>query len=178
MKNHFYSISIFFNKKFKLKQIFVILFTSSIYAPAYAAVATATATVDITSTIIINTINGVFFGDISPGAAAGTLALSPSGIRTTTGGVTVNTAIAGSPATFDVQGTPNATYSVSLPAAVIMSNVASSIVMDTFTSSPATTGVIGASGQQTLFVGATLNVGSNQSFGTYTGSLSVTVDYN
>ena len=162
-----------------VKQSFVLLLALSMYVPVYAATATATATADITSTITVRTINGLIFGDISSGAEAGTLALSPGGVRTTTGGVTVNRAIAGSPAAFDVQGDPNATYSITFPAAVIMSNgTPNTMVIDKFTSSPETTGVIDASGQQTLFVGATLNVNSNQSFGTYSGELTVTVDYN
>ena len=176
MKNITDSVVVYLSKL--LKQLFLMLIMLTIYIPAYAAVATATATANITSTITVSTINGLFFGDISSGAVAGTLILSPGGIRTTTGGVTVNTAVAGSPATFDVQGTPNATYSISLPAAVVMTDGTSTMVIDNFTSSPVTTGVIGASGQQTLFVGGTLNVSSNQPFGSYTGSLSVTVDYN
>lgn len=161
-------------------QLFVLLLIFSVCIPVtYAATATATATASITSNMTVRTINGLSFGDLSSGAEAGTLALSPGGIRTTTGGVTVNRAIAASPAAFDIQGDPNATYSITFPAAVIMSNGSpNSMVIDKFISSPEATGVIDASGQQTLFVGGTLNVDSNQSFGTYSGELSVTVDYN
>lgn len=166
-----------FNKS--LKQSFVLLLALSLCVPAYAEVATATVTAKITSTLTVRTINGLIFGDIGSGAEAGTLALSPGGIRTTTGGVTVNRAIAGSPAAFDIQGDPHATYSITFPAAVIMTNGSpNSMVVDHFTSSPETTGVIDAGGQQTLFVGATLNVNSNQAFGSYLGELTITVDYN
>ena len=178
MKNNIGSIFVFFNKKI-FKQTFIFLLAIGVWVPANAAVATAAVTADITSTITVGTINGLIFGDIASGAAAGTLTLSAGGVRTTTGGVTVNTAIAGSPAAFDVQGDPNATYSITFPATVIMTNGSlNTMVVDNFTSSPETTGVIDASGQQTLFVGATLNVNSNQSFGTYSGQLTVTVDYN
>jgi len=37
--------------------------------------------------------------------------------------------------------------------------------------------VIDASGQQTLYVGGTLNVDSHQSFGSYAGELMISVDY-
>jgi len=178
MKNNIDNIFVFFNKK-TFKQIFIFLLVIGVCVPASAVVATATVTADITSTITVGTINGLKFGDIAYGATAGTLTLSSGGVRTTTGGVTVNTAIAGSPAAFDVQGDPNATYSITFPAAVIMTNGSpNTMVVDNFTSLPETTGVIDASGQQTLFVGATLNVNSNQSFGTYSGELTVTVDYN
>ncbi len=171
--------SVFVSFEKVLKQFFVLLLMLSIHIPAYAAVATATVTADITSTITVRTINGLIFGDIASGAAAGTLAMSTAGVRTTTGGVTVNTAIAGSPAAFDVQGDPNATYSITLPAAVILTSGSSNtMVVDNFISSPAITGVIGVSGQQTLFIGATLNVSGNQALGAYSGLLTVTVDYN
>lgn len=147
--------------------------------PANAAVATATVIANVTSTIMVTTINGLVFGDISSGTQAGTLALSPSGVRTATGGVTVNTAIAGNSAAFDVQGDPNASYSVTFPAAVIMSNGSpNTMVVDSFTYSPNATNVIDASGQMTIFVGATLNVNSNQAFGSYSGLLNVTIEYN
>ena len=156
-----------------------LLLALSVTVPAYAATATATVTADITSTMTVRTINGLVFGALAAGAEAGTLMLSAGGARTTTGGVTVNRAIAGSPATFDIQGDPNATYSITFPAAVVMTNGSpNSMVVDKFTSSPEATGVIDASGQQTLFVGGTLNVNSNQAFGTYSGELTVTVDYN
>lgn len=161
------------------KQSFVLLLALSACVPVYAATATATATANITSTLTVRTINGLFFGDLSSSAESGTLALSPGGIRTTTGGVTVNRAIAGSPAAFDIQGDPDSTYAITFPAAVIMTNGSpNSMVVDKFTSLPELTGVMDASGQQTLYVGATLNVDSHQAFGTYSGELNVTVDYN
>jgi len=161
------------------KQVLIYLLASLSYAPAYAAVATATVTAEITSTVTVRTINGLVFGSLSSGTSTGTLVLSPGGSRTTTGGVTVNTAITGNPAAFDVQGDPSATYSVTFPAAVILSNSSpNTMVVDNFTSSPTPTGVLDASGQQTMFVGATLNVGSNQPYGTYSGLLEVTFDYN
>jgi hypothetical protein len=176
MKNVYDNSPFLFDKN--TKKAFVLLLGVSICVPVYAATATATATANITSTMTVRTINGLFFGDLSAGAESGTLELSPGGTRTTTGGVTVNSAIAGSPAAFDVQGDPNSTYSITFPAAIVMSNGSpNSMVVDKFTSLPEATGVIDASGQQTLYVGATLNVDSNQAFGTYSGELNVTVDY-
>lgn len=169
-------ISAYFEKA--VKQGFVLLMMLCLYVPAYAATATATATANITRTMTVRTINGLFFGDLSSSPEAGTLALSPGGIRTTTGGVTVNRVIKGSPAAFDIQGDPNATYSITFPAAIIMTNGSpNSMVVDKFISSPEIAGVIDASGQQTLYVGGTLNVNSRQAFGTYSGEFDVTVDY-
>ena len=176
MKNNIDSISVFFNKI--LKYFFIFMLTICACVPASAAVATATVTADITNTVFVSTINNLVFGDLSSGTQAGTLVLSSSGVRTTTGGVTVNTAVAGSSAAFDVQGTPNASYSVTFPAAVTMTNGSSNMKVDNLSYAPNTTNVIDASGQVTLFVGATLNVNSNQAYGNYSGQLSFTIDYN
>ena len=126
-------MSVFFCQA--VKRFFTLLLALSTSIPAYAVVATATVTANITSTITVGTINGLIFGDLSSGLVAGTIALSPAGVRTTTGGVTVNTAIAGSPAAFDVQGDPNATYSISFPVSVTMIDAAlNSMVVDNFAS--------------------------------------------
>lgn len=175
MKDNIGCIPVIFSN---IRKIFIFLITICACTPASAALAIATVTADVTNTVIVNTINGMAFGDLSSSAQAGTLTISPNGVRSTTGGVTVNTAVAGSSAAFDVQGTPNASYSVSFPASLNMTNGTNSIVVDNFSYSPNATNVIGAGGQVTLFVGATLNVKSNQAFGSYTGQLSVTIDYN
>lgn len=159
--------------------VLIIWFVGSVYTPTQAAVTTATVTANVISSIGITTQSGLSFGDISASGTAGTIVMSPDGTRTTTGGTTFNSAVAGNPATFDIQGSANATYSISLPASILLTDATSnSMVVDNFTSSPTPTGVLDNSGQQTLLVGATLNVGSNQAFGSYSGVMSVTVVYN
>lgn len=144
-----------------------------------AATAIATVEANIVSTISITERNGLGFGDISSSAVAGTVVMAPSGTRTTTGGVTINFAIAGSAAAFDIVGDANASYAITLPVSVVLSDASSNtMVVDSFTSSPTPSGVLDGSGQQTLYVGATLNVGANQPFGSYSGLMSVTVEYN
>ena len=150
-----------------------------VYAPSHAAVATATVTANVISSLGITTLNGLSFGDISASAIAGTIVMSPNGTRSATGGASFNSSGPGSPATFDIQGDANATYSITLPASVVLTDGSSNtMVVDSFSSSPTPSGVLDGSGQQTLFVGATLNVGSNQAFGSYSGLMSVTVAYN
>ena len=159
--------------------VMLVWFAGSVNGPVQATVATATVTTNVILTIGITTQNGLSFGDISAGATAGTIVLSPTGTRTATGGSTFSSGVAGSPAAFDVQGNSNATYSISLPGSVVLTDSSSNnMVVDNFTSSPTPTGVLDGSGQQTLLVGATLNVGSNQAFGSYSGIMSVTVVYN
>lgn len=150
-----------------------------VWSPMQAATATATVDATIVSTITISTRNGLGFGDISSSASPGTVIMAPNGARMATGGATINTATAASAATFDLQGSTNASFAITLPSSVVLSDGSSnSMTVDSFTSTPSTSGVLDGSGQQTLFVGATLKVGSNQPFGSYSGQMAVTVDYN
>ncbi|MFO7592972.1 MAG: DUF4402 domain-containing protein [Pseudomonadota bacterium] len=166
-------------RKYSLFSGLLTLMVSSTLSPLQAATAVATVEVNIINIISIATRNGLSFGDISSGDSAGTVTLSPSGNRTTTGGATVNTATGAAPATFDLEGTPNAGYAVTLPDSVVLNDgVGNTMTVDGFTSSPAAGGVLDPSGGHILYVGATLNVGNNQSFGSYSGKMAVTVDYN
>lgn len=160
-------------------QLTGLLLSFCFYLPAQAATASATVSANIVSTINMSARNGLIFGDISSGASAGTVILTPAGNRTATGGATINSTGSGSPATFDVSGDANASFSITLPTSITLTDgSANTMVVDSFTSSPSPTGVLDSSGQQSLFVGATLNVSSNQPFGSYSGQMSVTVDYN
>lgn len=159
--------------------ILLVTAMASTWTQTQAATATATVDANIIMAISMTTRNGLSFGDISAGSTSGTVILTSSGARTATGGTTVNTSTSGNPSTFDVQGEPNASFSITLPASVILSNSSSqTMTVDNFTSSPSPSGVLDSSGKQTLFVGATLNVSANQPFGSYSGQMSVTVDYN
>lgn len=112
-------------------------------------------------------------------AAGGSVTVSPAGARSKSGGVVLVSSGPGNAALFSVTGDPGATYAVSLPSASALTRVGgATMTVNTFTSSPATTGVLGAGGSQTLAVGATLSVGSSQPVGAYTGTFDVTVNYN
>lgn len=144
-----------------------------------AATATATVAANIISTMTVTTRNGLGFGDISASAVPGAVAMTPDGSRNVAGGVSINSAIAGTPAAFDLAGTANASFAISLPdSAVLSDGTANTMIVDGFASSPAATGVMDSSGQQTLFVGGTLHVNANQPFGAYTGQMAITVEYN
>lgn len=149
------------------------------WAPIQATTAVATVEAVIINTITIATRSGLGFGDISSSGAAGTVILAPSGTRTATGGTTINTATAAYPAAFDLQGIANASFSITLPSSIVLSDgTLSTMTVDSFTSTPSVSGSLDSSGQLTLLVGGTLNVAGNQSFGSYSGKMAVTVDYN
>jgi hypothetical protein len=122
------------------------------------------------------------FGNVAVSATAGTVVLTPAGSRSLTGGVTLPT-IAGTvaAASFNVTGANNYTYTITLPAsALTISSGSNNMTVTSFTSNPATTGTLSATGAQTLNVGATLNVNASQAAGTYTSGtpFTVTVNYN
>ena len=147
--------------------------------PLNAATETATVSANIISTIALTNQSDMVFGDIASSNAPGTVVLSPSGALNSSGGATINSTVSGGPAVFDVRGDPNAVYVITLPASVVMTAPAgSTMVVDRFTSMPGNEGLTDSGGQQVLFIGGTLNVGSNQVFGSYIGTMSVTVEFN
>jgi len=144
-----------------------------------AASITAPVSARIISTANLVTLSGMQFGEISASNMPGTIVLEPGGARTSTQGATLNSAVPGGPASFELIGSPSATYIVTLPVSVTLrSSNGQSMEVDQFTSLPSETGRLDNGGRQTLFVGGTLNVNANQLYGDYTGILNVTVEYN
>jgi len=144
--------------------------------------ATATATGTIITPITITNAGNMNFGNVAVSATAGTVILAPASTRTITGGVTLP-AVAGtvSAAHFAVTGTSNYTYSITLPStATTVTSGANTMTVTAFTSNPGTTGTLSGAGTQTIDVGATLNIASNQAAGTYVSGtpFQVTVNYN
>lgn len=127
------------------------------------------------------------FGTINVGTGlAGTVALSTAGTNTYVGGVTAGT-IAGTitNAAYNVTGTKNATYVVTLPAdnTVTVTEAAggtTTMKINTFTalSASGATATLTALGADTFKVGATLLVAAGQATGIYAGTFNVSVDYN
>ena len=146
---------------------------------ALAATATTTVEANIVSTINLAAQNGIVFGDISSGSIPGTVTIEVDGSRTTTGGATVNSNTAGTPAQYVVSGDPNALYNITLPASVVItSSAGNQMVINNFTCIPSGNGQLDSGGQQLLNIGATMNMGSFQPFGAYRGIMTTTVEYN
>lgn len=122
------------------------------------------------------------FGAFAAGAG-GTVTISPHSVRSATGDVTLMTGgqfSQGSAATFDVFGTPNASYQIMLPTdgqVTLTGSQGGSMSVSTFTSSPSAQGQLGLLGTQTLAVGAKISVGGNQATGSYSGTFNVTIAY-
>jgi hypothetical protein len=120
------------------------------------------------------------FGAFAAGSG-GTVTISPQSARTATGDVILMTGgqfSQGDSATFDLSGSPNGAYQITLPSdgqVTLTGSQGGSMAVSTFTSSPSGQGQLNSAGTQTLSVGATLGVGSSQAPGTYSGSFNVTI---
>ena len=153
--------------------------TLGLTGPVWAGSVTAPVTARIVSMVNLVTLSGMQFGEISASSAPGTIVLEPGGARTSTQGATLNSAVPGGPASFEIIGTPSSTYIVSLPISVrLTSSNGESMEVNQLTSLPSQTGQLDGGGRQTLFVGGTLNINANQLYGSYSGVMSVTVEYN
>lgn len=189
LKTYFWQnfLTINLNIKIRMKQISKFLAAATLFAAfslnAFSqASATATATATIITPIAISKTTDMNFGNVAVNATPGTVVLTPAGTRSATGGVTLP-ASAGtvSQAVFSVSGQANATYSITLPSgATTITSGANTMSVDTWTSNPNATGTLDGSGNQTLNVGATLNVAASQAAGTYVSGtpFTVTVNYN
>lgn len=123
---------------------------------------------------------GLSFGAFTAGSG-GTILVGSSGARSKTGSVLlVSQGAAAAAAQFTVSGTPNAVFTISLPAdgTVLLSDGAShTMALNGFISSPNAVGTLSGGGSQLITVGATLTVGNQQAPGAYSGSFTVTVNY-
>ena len=111
-------------------------------------------------------------------AGPGKITVPVVGARSTSGGVIALSSDGGNTAQFSVTGDETATYAITLPAdgIVSLSNGSSSMPVNGFTSSPIEGGTL--VGTQVISVGATLDVFEGQATGSYSGSFSVTIEYN
>jgi hypothetical protein len=161
------------------------VFSTGALAQAPASATSANTTTTIVAPIAISTTTPLNFGSFATLSTGGTLALSPSGVRTATGGVKL-TAATGSPtaAAFAVSGEGSYAYTITLPTNLTLTTAVTgagtkTMVVGTFESSIGTAGTL-TGGSQNFTVGALLTVGSAQAVGTYINAtgFNVIVNYN
>lgn len=129
------------------------------------------------------------FGGIIPGPTGGVVRVTPAGVRTSTGGVTL-TGSAHQPARFAGMGLYNQQVRIRMgsntiqltgpgaPMTVSMWEIGSTPTTQFLTTSPRVFRLGSSTGMYNFALGARVNVNANQAPGTYSGTFSITLDYN
>jgi spore coat protein U-like protein len=156
-------------------------------SPALAENGSAVASAAVLATpVVLTKTADLSFGKFGAGAA-GSISISTSGERTVSGGVLASAdGPAMTAASFVVSGAAGAGYSITHGGTSTLSRTGGpdSMPMTKFSAVGAANGPGGAAGgilnggAQTIYIGATLDVGANQAAGAYTGTVAVTVEYN
>lgn len=155
-------------------------------AGAMAATINASSSSTVVTPIAITKAADLAFGSFAAGSTAGTVTVSPDGSRSFGGGALGAGTQGGTitAAQFNVTGQSGFTYSISVTGTSLTSGSdtltftpVSALTASNITSGNVTSGTLTA-GAQTIFVGGTLAVGANQAPGTYSGTVTATVDYN
>jgi len=142
------------------------------------ASATANASATIVPAITISKTADLQFGLIVAGPG-GTVLIGTDSSRSVNGpaGLT-NASFPVSAASFTVSGQANLAFSISLPTSATLTGPSSaSMTVNAFSSNPSGSGTIGSGGTLAFAVGGTLTVGAAQTPGAYTGTFTVTVNY-
>ena len=141
--------------------------------------ASANSSATIVTPIAITNSSDLAFGLLSPTAADGTVVLTPaSATSRSANGVTLLGTLPISSATYTITGEPDALYKIDLPIVNIpITDGTNTMNVSNFTMNLNPTANVMASGNNMLYVGATLNVPANQPHGEYVGTYNVTVTY-
>ncbi len=111
----------------------------------------------------------------------GTVILGTNGERTVTGEITLLESVAYGAAQFKVEGLANATFDLLLPVSATLTNTTpnstSQMVVSEFITDIDGTPTISSDGSLTFNVGATLTKSAETVRGIYTGTFSLTVNY-
>jgi spore coat protein U-like protein len=132
-------------------------------------------------------VNDLDFGSIIASGTAGTVRLQPDGTRTRTGGATL-AGNDGEPARFAGLGTPNRQVNISLGAnSIFITGPGTRMRVRDFeigstptailSTTPTRFTITSALGNYNFPVGATLEVGANQTPGDYSGTFTITLNY-
>jgi hypothetical protein len=172
-------------KKIYTLLIFVIVATASCYAQSSPPVtATGQIFAEIIPVFTASETSQLNFGRFSPGPQGGEIILTPQSSLMLLGSIFKGSGLI-SAASFYVTGEDNATYSITLPSSpVILTNTtnARTLQIINWVSDPQAGVATGnlQNGGQTVYVGATLKVGTlnDNPVGLYTGTFTVTFEFN
>lgn len=179
-----------------------ILFAAIVLMAGFSTTAMAQTSATVTATaagaklivpMTLTQTSPLHFGTITlPDGTGGTVLLSTANARTFTGAGVIASAVAPlqTNAAYNVTGTQNVTYALTLPTAITVTETVGStatMIINALTvkfgtnaekTAVAATSVLSAEGTDNFIVGGTLTVASAQVAGIYAGTFPVTVDYN
>lgn len=148
---------------------------------------TTNATVPITLTLwnalSVNQVSELNFGSIERLTGNSVVRLNPATSQRTVvsgaSGINLVSAPASTAGQFGISGEPNVNISITLPSSVtLIGSNGGSMTVNNFTASPSSTATsLDNNGNRTLLVGADLNIGANQTAGTYSGTYNLTINY-
>lgn len=156
--------------------------------PAYAGTAPGSAEITIVRPLSFVIDDNLDFGAVIRGTTAGTVTVAPDGTRTRTGGVTLANGGGQKAASFAGQGEVNQRVDISVGATNIFLTgpgapmrvrdfVIGSTPTAVLTTTPLRFTIAAPTGIFAFPVGATLDVGANQTPGQYTGNWTITLNY-
>ena len=152
--------------------------SAGVYTSAVtAATVTANAAANVVEGLIISENNGgMDFGDVSE-AGLGTVILDTGGGRTATGGADVLVGGGEQAGQYRITGEDGKAYTITFGAATISEGGGDTMTVDTFVHTADGTAAAAPAGE--LFdLGATLHIGAGQTPGGYSGTYTITVEYN
>jgi Domain of unknown function (DUF4402) len=142
-----------------------------------ATTASATATAEVLTSLVVTSTADLQFGQIAANTGGTVTVNADSTVAAS--GTLVSTGTR-SPAAYSIVGSPNSMVLVTLPAAAVnLTRVSGTETMSLggFNKNPNGAFLLDGSGNGSFNVGGTLTVGNAQVPGTYTGTFSVSVEY-
>ena len=155
----------------------VVVALSSLSSVAMAASVSGTANANVLAPMTITAGTALNFGTFTPNATGGTVVIATGGGRSFTGTVLGTAATTISAATFNVTGTGSAGFAISVPGTFNVTRTGFTETMAVVVNVASATGTL-SGGTASFPVGGTLTVGAGQVAGAYSGSYSMTVEYN
>lgn len=154
-----------------------LFFLSFLPVAASAQTGTGGATAEILQTIQVASVQDLDFGQIVPQQVAGTVTVSASGAVSSSNVFVITP---GSPGLWNVTGLAGESYTITLPTSAVLrlGTSANTMTAVNFEHDAGATPTLDAAGTDSFNVGATLNVGANQTPGVYNGNYIVAVAYN
>ncbi len=163
-----------------LKLALAAMAIAAVSAPiAHAVTADGTGTANIVAPLAISNSAGLRFGDIAPNvSAAGVVTIATDDTKTCAAALTCFTTSTTGAAAFTVSGFSGAAYDITVPATVQLDGqgpATGQSMSASLTGSKASGTLVG--GTDSFTVGGALTVGANQAVGAYSGTFTVTVEY-